>query len=87
MPSLGRREPKVFLSTKSLEQIENRLKGKNLAQYGHLLLVGWNEPLNFGDGDFVDEGNEFGFWTTEKQTNKPKKKDKESSESNFPFIL
>lgn len=36
--------------------------------------MSWNEPLNFGEGDFVDEGNEFGFWTTEKQTNKPKKR-------------
>lgn len=58
---------------KSLEKIKNGLTGKNLAQYGHLLLVSWNEPLNFGEGDFVDEGNELGFWTTEKQTNKPKK--------------
>ena len=58
---------------KSLEQIENGLKGKNLAQYGHLLLVSWNEPLTLGEGDFVDEDNELGFWTTEKQTNKPKK--------------
>ena len=44
-----------------------------MAQYGHLLLVSWNEPLNLGEGDFVDEDNELGFWTTEKQTNKPKK--------------
>jgi len=34
--------------------------------------VSWNEPLNLGEGDFVDEGNELDFWTTEKQTNKPK---------------
>lgn len=52
---------------KSLELIENGLKGKNLTQHGHLLLVRGNESLNLGGEDLVDEDNELGFWTTEKK--------------------
>lgn len=60
---------------KSLELIENGLKGKNLTQHGHLLLVRGNESLNLGGEDLVDEDNELGFWTTEKKkNNKPTKK-------------